>query len=73
MGCQSIKNIPAVPQAARLAASNEMTSLTSHMDTSESPTTLRRGYLLGIVRPAWIKVTESEQRLLGFKKWKERN
>ena len=27
------------------------------------PTTLRRGSLLGIVRPTWIKITESEQRL----------
>ena len=60
-GCDSTSNTPSVPNAVTITASNDMTN--SHLITCKETTTLRRGYLLGIVRPAWIKVTESEQRL----------
>jgi len=61
--CNDIQNNPSVPNVALSATSNQMTSKTSHSVSCSMPTTLRRGSLLGILRPTWIKITESEQRL----------
>ena len=36
----------------------------SNFSSVSSVNTLRRGNMLGIVRPYWYKVTESEQRML---------
>ena len=63
MGCDNIQNNPSVPNVALSATSNQITIENSHRVSLSKPTTLRRGSLLGIVRPTWIKITESEQRL----------
>ena len=61
MGHIKTKYGPSVPDVALCATSNNIKPMLS------TTTTLRRGELLGIVRPTWIKVTESEQRLSWLK------
>ena len=62
------QGISIVPQVAPCATSNSREQLLSEKTTSpqfllDNDVTSMKGPLLGIVKPSWIKVAESECRL----------
>ena len=62
MGVKPPQNHPHVPQAVNITANSTNYDVTVISPLS-SGTTLERGPLLGIMRPVWIKTTESEERI----------
>ena len=75
MGIKSpTKNHPQVPNAEKYPASSKKTcnrNITSYPLSPDN--TLERGPLLGIMRPIWIKTTESEERLRWLRQMISRN
>ena len=63
MGSYDIKVTPPVPSVTQSVTSKPRTRIVSSpTQFLRSKTTLRRGSLLGIARPIWLKVLESECR-----------
>ena len=64
-GINSTQDIPTVPPEAHSASSKPRTRQKSSPEpVLKLQNTLRRGTLLGIARPKWLKVLESERRQL---------
>ena len=64
MGLNEDQKHPPVPHLAHCANSNTQKGRNTFQDQIlNQNTTLRRGELLGIGRPIWLKVQESENRL----------
>ena len=62
-----------IAQSAISKPSFELETNVSNTDLSTNEDTLRGGNLLGVVRPYWMKVTESEQRLAWLKTMRGRD
>ena len=63
MGCNKTVTDPTVPNDVQCISSISLTTDCSQTHFSPTYKTLRRGDMLSIIRPYWIKVAESEQRL----------
>ena len=63
MGFSKTDIDPPVPIDVLGTSSMSLTTECSQTLYSSTYKTLRRGDMLGIIRPYWMKVTESEQRL----------
>ena len=68
MGIKSPKNHPQEPIVTDTVTHSTLT-VSSNTDSSALPSaiTLEGGPLLGILRPVWLKTTESEERLRWFR------
>ena len=63
MGDRTTDVYPVVPSAEQCSASRSKAYNKVISSSLPNGSTLQRGHLLGIIRPTWLKTTESEERL----------
>ena len=65
-GYWELNNMPMTPPVTAVTSSNETDYLTNSEKMSlqlSIDSTLKRGTLLGVMKPVWLKTTESEERI----------
>ena len=75
MGIKSPKNHPQEPTVTETVTNSNPTvssNIITNSSALQSEVTLKGGQLLGILRPIWIKTTESEERIRWFRQMIER-